>query len=54
MKPLKLERTVKANREYGKGYVLYGIRPNGNWLERWFPTSEKARLFADKRGWKIA
>lgn len=36
----------------GKGFVLYGTRPdNGKWMERWYPTKDKALQFANKRGW---
>jgi len=38
----------------GKGYILYGDRPdNGKWLERWYPTIEKAKQFCQKRGWPV-
>ena len=38
----------------GKGFILFGTRPdNGKWMERWYPTQEKAKAFADKRDWPV-
>ena len=38
----------------GKGYILYGQRPdNKEWLERWYPIMEKALAFCSKRNWNV-
>jgi len=54
---MKIEKTKVGSyfrREDGKGFVLYGSRPdNGKWLERWFPNIEKAKAFCDKKGWPV-
>ena len=56
---MRLERTRKQQAGYGcttdgAGYVLYGNRPDtGKWLERWYPTVEKAKNFCNKKGWKV-
>ena len=52
----KLEKTQLAgcHRGKGRGFVLYGDRPDNNtWLERWYPTIEKAKSFCQKRGWEV-
>ena len=34
----------------GKGWVLYGVKDDGRWLERHFATEAKARAYAGLRG----
>ena len=46
----------------GGGFILFGRLPEAsltfrgrpsNWLERWFPTTEKAIQYAERRGYNI-
>lgn len=53
---MKLQRSSKDSwgKTGGKGFILYGNRPdNGTWLERWYPSMEKALSFCAKRAWKV-
>ena len=40
----------------GRGFVLYGntgTPDSRKWLERWFPTAEKAGAYAARRGYTV-
>ena len=46
-KPMKVQAT-------GKNVVMYGSNSEtGKWFERYYPTVETAKKFADKRGWTV-
>lgn len=47
---MTIERTVKTNRQFGTGFVMYG-EVNGKWFERRYPTPEAAAKYASKRGY---
>jgi hypothetical protein len=48
---MKITR-AKSRKPDGGGWILYGNRPdNGKWLERWFPTKEKAVNFCNRKDW---
>jgi len=52
MNDQKPNMTIKLS--MGKNYVMFGNRPDtGKWLERYYPTIEAARKFAEKRGWTV-
>ena len=48
-------KIVRANsrKKNGGGYILYGNIEAGDWIwfERWYPTKEAAKLYANKKGW---
>lgn len=38
----------------GKSVVMFGSNPEtGKWFERYYPTVDAAKKFADKRGWTV-
>ncbi len=38
----------------GKNVVMFGTNPDtGKWFERYYPTVEAAKKYADKRGWAV-
>lgn len=46
-KPMTIQST-------GKSVVMFGTRPDtGKWFERYYPTADAAKKFADKRGWAV-
>ena len=49
MREMKIEKTKPAGGRPGKGYVLYGENPDGVWVEKWFPTLDKAIAYCEKR-----
>ncbi len=53
---MTLKQTRKRNGQQGTGWVLFGCDPSSaarKWVEKWFPTSDKARAYARKKGWTI-
>lgn len=50
---MKIEQTKNRNGETGNGWVLFGSRPDGKWLEKWFATEEAAKAYAAKRGFEL-
>tara|TARA_Y100000310_G_scaffold90257_1_gene87533 strand:+ start:1150 stop:1407 length:258 start_codon:yes stop_codon:yes gene_type:complete len=62
---MKIEKTKPRGMRIGKGYVLYGSNPHvkelyldgtlseyGKWVEKWYPTVEKAVAYCEKNNWK--
>ena len=48
-------QAAASRKTNGGGYILYGNikaqTSNWKWFERWYPTKETAKLYANKKGW---